>query len=188
MIIAIVVVAAAILGMYFLLNNKEENKDQEGVVKDILKKDAISVAFDDGRVSIVKFFGITLANENEMLDDKILAFFEDSLRGASVVVRAHSIGTGNVMVGEVRTQANEYVNAILVRQGFARWLPIDASADTELAEAQTQAQVDQVGVWNPAVRQLVEEKNRNQGANALTDEEIGNMEVDPDDLESKAGD
>ncbi len=179
----LVVVAVAILAMYFFLNKKAEVKDREGVVRDILKKDALSIDFGNGRPVVVKLFGISPATEAEMLDEKIFAFLEESLRGHRVSVRPVVVASSDVMTAEVRTLAGEYVNAVLVRQGFARWQVSEASADSALAEAQQMAQAQQIGVWNPAIIQLLEDRRASGGE--LSDADIANMEVDPEEQETK---
>lgn len=176
----IIVVALIILVVYFLMNKKSEETDREGVVRGILKKDALSIDFGEGRPVVVKLFGITPASEAEMLDDKIFGFLEESLRGKQVVVRPVIVESAEVMSAEVRTQAGEYVNAALVRHGFARWLVSAAGSDQEIADAQSMAQAEQVGIWNPAIIQLVEDKKKNVESTELSDEDIANMTVDPD--------
>lgn len=177
------VVAIVILAMYFVLNKKSEDQDQEGVVKDVLKKDALAIDFGGGRAVVVKLFGITPATEAEMLDDKIFAFLEESLRGKRVTVKPVNVSSSELMSGEVRTLGGEYVNAILVRHGFARWQVSEASADGALGEAQQMAQTEKVGVWNPAIIQLLEDKRKASGE--MSDEDIANMEVDPNEQEAK---
>ena len=170
MLIPFVAIAAfVILVIYFLVNKKEVEQEKEGLVKDILKKDALVVEFGEGTSTVVKFFGITLAADSEMLDDSILTFFDENLRGMRVSVKPRSVGTGDVVVGEVRTLGGEYVNALLARQGFARWSPVEASGDTELFDAQELAKAEKLGVWNPAVRQLAEENMRSHGAEESLD-------------------
>lgn len=180
----LVVVAVVILAMYFLLNKKSEVKDREGIVNDILKKDAISIDFGDGRPVVVKLFGIVPATEAEMLDEKIFGFLDETLRGQRVSVKPVSVASSEVMSAEVRTLGGEYVNAVLVRHGFARWQVSEASADGALAEAQQMAQAQQIGVWNPAIIQLLEDR-RNSVADEMSDADIANMTVDPDEQETK---
>ncbi len=179
----LVVVAVIILAVFFLLNNKSDTKDREGIVRDILKKDALSIDFGQGRPVVVKLFGITPATEAEMLDDNIFTFLDETLRGHKVTVRPVSVLSPDVMTAEVRTLGGEYVNAILVRHGFARWQVSEASSDGELGEAQQKAQAEHLGIWNPAIIQLLEE--RRNSAEASSDDDIANMEVDPDEQESK---
>lgn len=179
----LVLVAIVILAMYFFLNKKSDEKDREGVVRDILKKDALAVDFGDGRRVVVKLFGISPATEAEMLDEKIFAFLEESLCGQRVSVKPVMVSSSDVMAAEVRTLGGEYVNAILVRHGFARWQVSEASSDGALGEAQRLAQEEQVGVWNPAIIQLLEDK-RNSGGE-MSDDDIANMEVDPEEQERK---
>lgn len=181
----IIVVGLVILLMYFLLNKKAADQEREGYVKDILKKDALVVEFEDGRPTVVKLFGITAAAEQEMLDDKIFAFYDQHIRGSRVLVKPHAIGSGDIMVAELRTAGGEYINAVLVRHGFARWLPSEAANDMALAEAQEKAKAEQLGIWNPAVRQLVEERRRKLAAEEMTDDEISNLSVDPDEMRPK---
>ena len=183
----IIAIALIILVIYFLLNRKAGEQEREGFVKEILKKDAIAVEFGDGHPAVVKLFGISPAAESEMLDEKIYGFFDENIRGTRVLVKPHSVGSGDVMVAEVRTLAGEYVNAVLVRHGFARWTPSEAANDTELAEAQELAKSEKLGVWNPAVQQLVEERRRKLAAEELTDEEISNMTVDPEEQDRREG-
>lgn len=176
----IALVGAVIFIAYLLMNRKEVVQEREGIVKDILSKDALAVDFMEGRPTVVRFFGITLATDNEMLDDKIFAFYEEALREMPVRVKTQRVSAGDVVVGEVRTRAGEYINALLVRQGFARWAPGEAATDSLLMEAQELAKTEQLGVWNPAIRQLVEQRIRAASADALSDEDISNMSVDPE--------
>lgn len=181
----ILVVGLAILAMFFLMNRKSVEQEREGVVKDVLKKDALVVEFEDRKPTVVKLFGITLAADNEMLDDKIFAFYDQSVRGRTVKVKPRSVGAGAVCTAELHTMAGEYINAALVRHGFARWSPTEAANDAELAEAQELARSEQLGIWNPAIRQLVEEKRRKLAAEELSDDDIANMTVDPDEQRTK---
>ncbi len=181
----IVAVGLVILVMYLLLNKKTVEQEREGFVRDILKKDAIVVEFNDGKPTVVKLYGIAPAAESEMLDEKIFAFYDQHLRGRRVLVKARSVGTGDVFTAELHTLGGEYVNAVLVRQGFARWLPSEAAADRFLADAQELARSEQLGIWNPAIRQLVEEKRRKMAAETLSDDEVSNMTVDPNDQRTK---
>lgn len=181
----IVVVAVIILVMYFLLNKKSEVQDREGVVNDILKKDAFAVDFGEGRTVVVKLFGISPASEAEMLDDKIFSFLGETLQGQRVSVKPVVVESPDVMTAEIRTLAGEYVNAILVRHGFARWQASEASGDIEIAEAQQMAQAEQVGVWNPAIIQLLEDRRKSSESAGVSDEDLANMQVNPDDIETK---
>lgn len=178
----IVIVAVAILGMYFLLNKKSEEKDKEGIVRDILKKDALVMDFGDGRRVVVKFFGISIASDGEMLDDKILSLLDDTIRGHRVNVKPVVVESPEIMSAEIRTLSGEYVNAMLVRQGFARWVASEASADSDLADAQMKAQAEQLGVWNPAIIQLLQDR---RDSARMSDDEVANMSVDPEELESR---
>ncbi|MDQ8186404.1 thermonuclease family protein [Pelagicoccus sp. SDUM812002] len=179
----LVVVAFAILAMYLFLNKKSDDKDREGIVRDILQKDALAIDFGDGRSVVVKLFGITPATEAEMLDEKIFSFLDETLRGQKVSVKPVQVASTDVMSAEVRTLGGEYVNAVLVRQGFARWHVSEASGDGALGEAQQLAQSQQVGVWNPAIIQLLEDRRNSAGE--LSDDDIANMEVDPDEQQTK---
>ena len=182
----LIVVAVLILAAFLLMNKKDVEQEREGFVKDILKKDALLVEFDDGKASIVKFYGVKMASDNEMLDEKILELMQDSLLGARVIVKPKSVGAGDIVVGGVYTLGGEYVNAVLVQQGYGRWSAIEAGTDHELAEAQEVAKAQQLGVWNPAVRQLVEDKMRSQSSDAMSDDEIANLQVDPEQVEREA--
>lgn len=181
----LIVVGFVILVMYFLLNKKSTEQDREGVVKDVLSKDALSVDFGEGRATVVKFFGITLASESEMLDEKIFGFFEDNLRGRRVKARARLGDAQNLIAAEVYTMGGEYVNAVLVRHGLARWSPSEAANDSALAEAQELAKSEKLGVWNPAVRQLVEERLKHESTESLSDDDIANRSIDPEKDEEK---
>ena len=186
--ISIIVAAGlVILVIYLLLNKKTVEQEREGVVTDVLKKDAFVVEFEDGKPTVVKPFGVVPASENEMLDDKIFAFYDEFLRGRRVLVKPRSIGTGDVLVAEIHTLGGEYVNGALVRRGFARWSPTEAANDLEIAEAQVQAKRERLGVWNPAIQQLVEEKRRKLASDDLSDEDIANMSVDPEDPTTREG-
>lgn len=182
----LVVVAAVILVMYFLMTKKSESEDREGIVRDILKKDALSIDFGDGRPVVVKLFGVSPAVEGEMLDDKIFGFLDETLRGQRVHVKPVVVGSADVMSAEIRTMAGEYVNAVMVRQGFARWLVSEASGDGELGDAQQKAKMEQLGIWNPAIIQLLEDRRKGV-EEGVSDDDIANMDVDPDDMETKEG-
>lgn len=181
----LVLVAVVILAMYFVLNRSSEVKLREGLVKDILRKDALSIDFGEGRAVVVKLVGVTPAAEAEMLDEKIFELLNDTLRGHRVSVKPVAVQSADVMTAEVRTLGGEYVNAVLVRQGFARWHASEASGDSELAEAQEAAKAAQVGVWNPAIIQLIEDRRISSEAAELSDDDIANMDVDPEEQERK---
>ena len=181
----VVIIFFVILAMYFLLNKNSDEQNKEGIVKDILQKDAFAIDFGEGRPVVVKLFGITPAGEGEMLDDKIFGFLRDSLLGHRVSVKPMSVVSAELMTAEVRTLAGEYLNAVLVRQGFARWQVGTASNDIEIADAQKTAQANQVGVWNPAIVHMLDDRRKSAESVVLSDEEIANMEVDPDEEETK---
>ena len=186
MVLPIIIVAAiALLVILLLLNKKSVDQEREGFVKEILNKDAFVVEFGDQKPSVVKFFGISMAAENEMMDDKIFDFLNQRMVGQRVRVSPKRIDTGDIIMASIHTTGNEYVNALMVKQGFARWSPIEAPNDRELAEAHEHAKASQVGLWNPAVRSLIEEKMRKQAAGEMTDDDIANMSVNPEDLETK---
>ena len=181
----IVLVALVLVVAYILMNKKDVEQEPEGFVKDILNKDALVMEFDDGKPTIVKFHGISLAADNEMLDEKIMELLQGALLGMRVMVKPKRVGAGDIVVAEVHTLGGEYVNAVLLQQGFARWSPMEAASDQELSEAQALAKGQQLGIWNPAVRQLVADKMRNQAGAGLSDDEIANLAVNPEDLETK---
>ena len=164
----ILIAGVAIFAAFLLLNRKAIPVEREGIVKEVLNKDAFVVEFDDARPSIVRFHGLSMASESEMLDDKIFDFLHKEVRGGRVLVKPKRISTGEVIVGQLYAMNGEYLNATMVRQGFARWSPSEAAEDRELAEAQKTAKLEQLGVWNPAVRQLLVGRLRDQ-----SDEENG---------------
>lgn len=159
--IAIIIVAAVVLVFaMILMGKKSDAKNSEGLVNNILSKDALSVDFGDGKNTVVKFFGISVAHESEMQDEKINELLQGSLLGARLNFRAKGVANGDVIIAEVYTKADEYVNAILVRQGLARWIPSEAANDSELMKAQQDAKSKQAGVWNIAIQELMKEKSR----------------------------
>ena len=93
-------------------------------------------------------------SEREMLDDQIFEFLYSEVRGKLVCVKLHSVETGDILIAEIYSMADEYLNAILVRQVFGRWCPGKAANDRRISDAQETAQLHQQGVWNPAVQQL----------------------------------
>ncbi|MEM9159932.1 MAG: thermonuclease family protein [Verrucomicrobiota bacterium] len=172
----VIIAAVVIMVIFFLMSKKAAARDREGVVKDVLNKDAFVVEFDDQKPTVVKFFGISAASENEMLDEKIFEFLNENILGQRVLVKSMRVDTGEVVVAEIRSLAGEYANALIVRQGFARWSPSEAPNDRELMEAQNQAKEDRLGVWNPAVRQLAEEKMKQAATGELDDSEVGDQQ------------
>ena len=183
--VIIIVAAVAIIAIFFLLNNKGASQEKEGFVKEVLNKTAFVVEFEDQKPTVVKLHGITPASENEMLDDKIFEYLYENVRGKRVKVKPIRVETGDVIVGGIYLLSGEYVNAIMAQQGFARWSPSEAADDQAIAQAQEKAKSQQAGVWNPAVRQLMEEKMRKIAAGELDDEDVSNMSVNPDDYETK---
>jgi hypothetical protein len=181
----------ACLAIFLILNKKSVPVERQGVVKEVLNKDAFVVQFDDARPTIVRFHGISVASESEMLDDKIFEFLNDEVRGGRVLVKPKRVSIGDVIIGEIHSLTGEYFNETLVRRGYARWTPSEAADDRELAEAQKAAKLEQLGVWNPAVRQLSVGKLRDdyeenspseEGAEAPRSEEREDYSVfaDPD--------
>lgn len=152
--------ALAILVAFFVLNQKIEKQVREGIVKEILNKDALFVEFDDRRSNVVKLSGLKMATEKEMLDEQIFEFLYREVRGQRVRVNPMRVDTGDILVSEIYSMADEYLNAILVRQGFARWNPLEAANDRRLSDAQETAKTHLQGVWNPAVQQLMAEYSR----------------------------
>lgn len=181
----LILIALVILVIFFLINKKAPEEDREGVAREVLKKDAIAVDFGTGRTTVVKLFGITLAAESEMLDEKIYSYFEDNILGKHVKVRIRVETAPELISGQVYTMSGEYLNASLVRLGFARWSPSEAAADAALSEAQAAASAEQLGVWNPAIRQLAEERRRSKPVEEMSDDEISNLSIDPSEEDSK---
>jgi hypothetical protein len=171
----ILIAGVAIFAAFLVLNRKVVPVEREGIVKEVLNKDAFVVEFDDARPSIVRFQGLSMASESEMLDDKIFDFLHKEVRGGRVLVKPQRISTGDVIVGKIYTMTGEYLNATMVRQGFARWSPSEAAEDRDLAEAQKEAKAEQMGVWNPAVRQLLVGRLKDQAeedSEGLAEDEI----------------
>ena len=131
----ILIAGVALFAIIQIINRKTIPVERVGIVKEVLNKDAFVVEFDDARPSIVRFFGISMASESEMLDDKIFDFLHKEVRGGRVLVKPKRISTGEVIVGELHTITGEYINAMMVRQGFARWSPSEAAEDRELEES-----------------------------------------------------
>lgn len=181
----LVVVAVVIFAIYLLLNKNSEERDREGLVRDVLNKNAFAIDFGEGKPVVVKLFGVTPASEGEMLDEKIYAFYDESLRGQRVRVKPRIVGSSEVMTAELYTLSGEYVNAVLVRHGFARWLPKEAPDDSVLAEAQRMAKAEQLGVWNPAIIQLIEDRRNSLASEEMSDDEIANLSVDPEENEEE---
>lgn len=148
------VIGLALLAAYFVVNQKNEKQEREGVVKEVLNKDAFFIEFDDRRSNVVRLHGVKMASEREMLDDQIFEFLYSEVRGKRVRVKPHSVETGDILIAEIYSMADEYINAILVRQGFGRWCPREAASDRRISDAQETAQLHQQGVWNPTVQQL----------------------------------
>ncbi len=164
------IAALAVLAAYFVLNQKNETQERVGTVKEILNKDALFVDFDDRRSNVVKLFGLKMACEKEMLDEQIFDFLYTQLKGKRIRVKPIRVDTGEILVSEIYSMADEYLNEILVRQGFARWNPSEAANDRRLSEAQEMAKLHDQGVWNPTVKQLAAE---------------GSHEADSDEQESE---
>lgn len=154
------IAALAVLAAYFVLNQKNETQERTGTVKEVLNKDALFVDFDDRRSNVVKLFGLKMASEKEMLDDQIFDFLYTEVKGKRIRVNPRRVDTGEILVSEIYSMADEYLNEILVRQGFARWNPSEAANDRRLSEAQEMAKLHDQGVWNPTVKQLVREGSR----------------------------
>ena len=151
----ILVIGIALLAAYIVVNQKDGKQEREGVVREVLNKGALFIEFDDKRTSVVKLFGVSMASEREMLDEQIFDFLYAQVRGRRVRVKPVRVETGDVLVAEVYSLAGEYLNAILVRQGFGRWCPSQAANDKRIADAQQVARLNKQGVWNPAVQQLM---------------------------------
>ena len=144
----------ALLAAYFVVNQKNERQECVGAVKEVLNKDAFFIEFDDRRSNVVRLHGGKMDSEREMLDDQIFEFLYSEVRGKLVCVKLHSVETGDILIAEIYSMADEYLNAILVRQVFGRWCPGKAANDRRISDAQETAQLHQQGVWNPAVQQL----------------------------------
>ena len=143
----------ALLAAYFVVNQNNERQEHVGAVKEVLNKDAFFIEFDDRRSNVVRLHGGKMDSEREMLDDQIFEFLYSEVRGKLVCVKLHSVETGDILIAEIYSMADEYLNAILVRQGFGRWCPGKAANDRRISDAQA-ALLHQQGVWNPAVQQL----------------------------------
>ena len=143
----------ALLAAYFVVNQNNERQERVGAVKEVLNKGAFFIEFDDRRSNVVRLHGGKMDSEREMLDDQIFEFLYSEVRGKLVCVKLHSAETGDILIAEIYSMADEYLNAILVRQGFGGWCPGKAANDRRISDAQT-AQLHHQGVWNPAVQQL----------------------------------
>ncbi|MCH6255501.1 thermonuclease family protein [Puniceicoccaceae bacterium K14] len=171
MLVFILLFVGALAFAFIFLNKKSETHDREGVVNSILSKDALSVDFGNGKNAVVKFFGISVAHESEMQDEKIDEFLQGSILGSRFKFKPQEVANGDVILAEVYTLADEYVNAIFVRQGLARWVPSQASNDSELLKAQEEAKSKQAGVWNLAIQELMKGKDQQSGAEESSDSE-----------------
>ena len=160
MLMALLSIAAlAVLAAYFVLNQKNETQERIGTVKEILNKDALFVDFDDRRSNVVKLFGLKMASKREMLDEQIFDLLYNEVKGKRIRVKPIRVDTGEILVSEIYSMADEYLNEILVRQGFARWNPSEAANDRRLSEAQEMAKIHDQGVWNPTVKRLAAEES-----------------------------
>ncbi len=185
MVISLIIFAGIlILTIFLFLNKKNETGSREGFMREVLDKDVFVVEFDDQKATIVKFHGISMASENEMLDEQIFKFLQECVCGNRMVVNPKRIAIGDVIIGEIYSLSGEYLNAVMVRQGFARWVPSEAASDRFLMEAQEEAQKDQVGIWNPTVQRLMVEKSRN--SNPEDDEDLATRSIDPEEYVTKA--
>mgnify|MGYP005638078643 FL=1 len=167
----------AFLAIFLILNKKSMPAERQGEVKEVLNKDAFVVQFDDARPTIVRFHGISMASESEMLDDQIFEFLHDEIRGGRVLVKPIRVSTGDVIIGELHSLSGEYFNATMVRRGFARWTPSEAADDRKLGDAQKAAKLEQLGVWNPAVHQLLVGRLRGDCENEQPSEDRGEIEA-----------
>ena len=149
----------AAFSVYFALNQKNETQERIGTVKEILNKDALFVDFDDRRSSVVKFFGLKMASKREMLDEQIFDLLYNEVKGKRIRVKPVRVDSGEILVSEIYLMADEYLNEILIRKGFAPWNPSEAANDRRLSEAQEMAKMHDQGVWNPTVKQLAAEEN-----------------------------
>ena len=150
----------AAFSVYFALNQKNETQERIGTVKEILNKHALFVDFDDRRSGVVKLFGLKMASEREMLDEQIFDLLYNEVKGKRIRVKPVRVDSGEILVSEIYLMADEYLNEILIRQGFARWNPSEAANDRRLSEAQETAKMHDQGVWNPTVKQLAAEESR----------------------------
>lgn len=157
--VILVLLAAAIVIALFSFSKKEENQDGVGVVKGVLSKDAILVEFEGGRRSIVKFYGLKMACDAEMMDEKILDYLTQEVDGLRVTIRSQRVDTGDIVSAEVHTEGGEYLNATILEQGFARWNAAEAGSDARLTEAENMAFEGKVGIWNPAIQKIAKEKS-----------------------------
>lgn len=158
------IIVLAILAAYFVLNQKNETQERVGTVLEVLNKDALFVEFEDKRSNVVKLFGLHMATEREMLDEQIFNLLHSEVKGKRIRVKPVRVDTGEILVSEVYSMAGEYLNAILIRQGFARWNPSEAATDKRLSDAQETAQRNAHGVWNPTVQKLMSEGGRAEEA------------------------
>ena len=150
----------AAFSVYFALNQKNEMQERIGTVKEILNKHVLFVDFDDRRSSVVKVFGLKMASEREMLDEQIFDLLYNEVKGKRIRVKPVSVDSGEILVSEIYLMADEYLNEILIRQGFARWNPSEAANDRRLSEAQEMTKMHDQGVWNPTAKQLAAEESR----------------------------
>lgn len=174
MLIGLIVVAVIVVLMAMMLMNKNGDvQDREGIVNSVLSKDSLSVDFGDGKNSVVRFFGLNFAHESEMQDENIDAFLQGHVLGSRLRFKTKEVANGGVIVAEIYTPAEEYINEVLIRQGLARWSPGEAGSDASLMKAQEEAKTLQAGVWNPAIQELM------KGKTAQSEEEEFEMGEEP---------
>lgn len=137
-----------------MVNKKNERQECVGAVKEVLNKAAFFIEFDYRGSNVVRLHGVKIDSEREIPDDQIFEFLYSEVRGKRVCVKLHFVETGDNLIAEIYSMADEYLNAILVRQGFGRWCPGEAANDRRISDAQETAQLHQQGVWNPTVQQL----------------------------------
>ncbi len=151
----------------------------------MLNKDAFFIEFDDRRSNVVRLHGVKMASEREMLDEQIFEFLYSEVRGKRVRVKPHFVETGDILIAEIYSMADEYLNAILVRQGFGRWLPSEAASDRRISDAQETAQLQQQVVWNPTVQQLA--AGGGSGASEANESSEPKESSDKPEIEQKPG-
>tara|TARA_B110000037_G_scaffold187383_1_gene217927 strand:+ start:1146 stop:1700 length:555 start_codon:yes stop_codon:yes gene_type:complete len=165
MIVAVLVFVAIVIVFFAMNNSKSADSEREGLVREVLSKDAVLVQFDDSKTVVTRFFGVSMASESEMMDENILKFLNEQVVGHRMKIKPNRIDNGDVYIAEIHTLGGEYLNASLIEQGFARWNPSEAGGDGRLTTAQDFAKASMLGIWNPAIQKIVQDNLEQQEEN-----------------------
>ena len=120
------------------------------VVNIIKYKDADTIRVQDptdGMIYDVRFYGIDAPEHDQTYGPEALAYLKQLVNGGQVKLQLVAGGDYGRIMCRVYTLDNKYVNELMVLNGCAWWYQYFCPKDLVRQQAQTEAQLLKMGLW-----------------------------------------